>query len=689
MTSFINDEGNEIVTNEDVTFTRQVASFRNFKIKGDVSVIFTVPNNSASRKALNYYGISQLDTPVFSTNYFNLVKNGNNLMRGNIVIESDNGREISLFFISGNANWFKSLDFSCKDIRNKRLRVMWTYSWIENQKTATEGIIFPHIDWMFKREKFDNYQFASRIIDESRGFRDFYPYANIFPCLYIHTLVNECAKVAGIKIDGTLIEDHFYKSLIITPEGPELYNYWGKVVSYSVGYDPGIGSGWTSFDPDDDVTPGPNAIIDINDIAPNMKALDIIKYLCFNFGCIPVFDEYTQTLTLNIIDRIDKNASYDWSDYVQGYNIKYDQKQNNYLRVATAPELEIEEYNIANPNNLYSELNIETGKLDGSSVDLYKNPFAPVYDDMGTTPLKWATPFIEFYSLEDTDEIEFTSVTDNSGKARFNLQFNFDTSELYQDACLVIRIKDDGDVYSGYHLINNATSTYIDSGADYISDVTGYAYIQKISENKAGPRVLVCIPNLAVNKFTSADSVNIYRYGDVSTVAYAYFHKPTYSLYPDLNGYRPGLSYRQFTEDEITETTAPPDPPVLDVYTITLAVAAETLVGDSVNFYYKIDSGAWTYLTSNNDLGYLNTVYPTYQFFTLNPILVTEGSTLQIGCKDNALNNINFGLGDSPAAVYNTYCGQDPTTQFTPSADITKYLQLDTTVGPPDTYTVC
>ena len=56
MTSFINDQGQEIqYTGNDLLVTRQVASFRNFKIKGDVSVSFNVPNSSPNRKALGYY----------------------------------------------------------------------------------------------------------------------------------------------------------------------------------------------------------------------------------------------------------------------------------------------------------------------------------------------------------------------------------------------------------------------------------------------------------------------------------------------------------------------------------------------------------------------------------------------------------------------------------------------------------
>jgi len=389
MTSFINDNNQEIQYDGEILLTKQVASFRNFKIKGDVSVSFGVPNTSDNRSALGYFGLNQVDSPIFSTNAFNLVKNGNTITRGYLVIEADDSNEISLFFISGNANWFRSFDFNCKEIRNIHYRSYWTYTQAMASKSNTRGIIFPHIDWMYGREKFDNNTFIARVIDETKGARDVYSYVNLFPCLYINTLVEEIAKTAGIRLSGNLFDDKFYKQLIVTPEGPELYNDYGRISNFSASLD--------------SQSTGEAQIIDIHNIAPDMKAIDIIKWLCFKFGCIPVFDEYSQTLSLNIIDKIKKEDALDLSEHIQKYKIQYNQYQNNYLRIAEAPENDIQVYNTQNPDSLFGELNIESQKSDGSTQDLYEDPFAPVADNVGTTPLKWATPFIEFYTLEDGD----------------------------------------------------------------------------------------------------------------------------------------------------------------------------------------------------------------------------------------------------------------------------------------------
>jgi len=235
MTSFINDNGQEILVSEEVTLTKQVASFKEFKIKGDFSVTLKIHNNSKNREALGYYGLNQIDSPIFSPNKFNLVKNGNVLKRGDIVIESDDGNFISIYFIAGNSNWFRAFDFSCKDVRNDSLAVQWNYTNVITASTATSGIVFPHIDFMFGREKFDKYNFNSRIVNDSTGEVDDYSPVNNSPCIYLSTLVNEISKVGGIKIAGNILTDWLYTHVIITPDGPEIYNEIGQIVTSNAG----------------------------------------------------------------------------------------------------------------------------------------------------------------------------------------------------------------------------------------------------------------------------------------------------------------------------------------------------------------------------------------------------------------------------------------------------------------------
>ena len=117
MTSFIDDNGNILdYSGEDVGLTKEVASFPDFKIKGDVSVDFKLNNNSQNRKALGYYGAQQINSPAFSKVPFNMFIDGNKAAKGFIVIKTSDDFVIEAFFISGNANWFQSFEFNCKEI---------------------------------------------------------------------------------------------------------------------------------------------------------------------------------------------------------------------------------------------------------------------------------------------------------------------------------------------------------------------------------------------------------------------------------------------------------------------------------------------------------------------------------------------------------------------------------------------
>jgi len=673
MTTFINDNGESINYTGEFLITKQVANFRDFKIKGDVSITFAVPNTSDNRRALGYYGMNQLDGPIFSTNSFNLVKNGNTLMRGNLVIESDTGKEINLYFISGNANWFRLLDFSCKDVRNDGYQVRWTWYWINFTKSNKKGIIFPLIDYTFQRLKFDKYNMITGITGLETS--DVLELTNIskinnFPCLYINTLIDEIAIHAGIKITGNLLDEQLYQSLIITPEGPDLYNENGPIDPFYANLNSADASGGAGFTI--------NNMIRIQDIAPNIKAIEIIKWLCITFGCVPVYDEYSKTLTLNLVEKYDKLAAEDWSKYIQSYVIRFNQSDNNYIRVPEAPEKEIEDYNRNNPDALFGELNIQTGKDDGSSTDLYTSLFAPVMDNIGTTPLNWATPFIEFYKLEDDEPIEYTSVSSSEGRTIFSGAVNLGNSP--SDG-FIFRVVDDNGLYDGYH-VGSFSDIQMVSRCDFISDSTGIIYPQRITKVNAGPRVLVCIPNYNVNNFTSQNGLIAFGTEEITSFAYAYFHKPFFP-YHNLNAYKTGLSYGQLDFDANDITNPPPITPPT-TYTVTYAITAELSVPNAAKFYYRVNGGSWTLMKSTTV-----PVYPSYTTLSADAITVNENDTVQIGVLNSSDANIEFGVTAGPSNTYTGYCGQDTDTQFTVTSSITKYINIKCTSGSPNSFTTC
>ena len=162
MTSFVDDNGNYLeYSGADFAITKQCASIYEFTIKGDVSVNFELQNTSTNRKALGYFGINQTNNPAFSTTQFNIIRNGNFLIRGTVAIYDEEKNEkkdvLHCFFFSGNANWIKQLDFNLKSIETEAYTVAFSEAVVNSQSSATSGIIFPIIDYMYSFQKANEY----------------------------------------------------------------------------------------------------------------------------------------------------------------------------------------------------------------------------------------------------------------------------------------------------------------------------------------------------------------------------------------------------------------------------------------------------------------------------------------------------------------------------------------------------
>lgn len=537
MISFINDDGGQIQLEEDLLITKQVASFKSFKIKGDISVSFNVENNSVNRKTLGYYGFAQINSPVFSSTPFNLVKNGNILMRGLMVIEEDTGDTLSLYFISGNSDWFKALAFNCREIRTDRFKADWNRTSISASLNKTEGIVFPLVDWFYRGEKADRYLNLGTSSGFADSLNDIFPVCDSFPCLFIHTLLGEIANHAGIKIEGDIFDDRFFKTLILTPDSCDVVDpETGSIINY---------------------TPNFTGEVKVQAVAPNMTALDVIKWVCVSFSIVPVFDTFSQTLTLDLLDKKKLEDARDWSAFVQDYNIKYDQTQHKYIRINQPNDATFDEYNAVNEVR-FGEIDIQSDKLDGQMEDVYTSPFGPSYEYTESGRFELSLPYIPMYTFSDDQEYIYSSVavagtistdtyiTVNGTGFPFNGSANAGTYFL--------RFEDDNNYYDGYIRMWTYLATFPSStsftayGPQNISPTTstGKFYTQSISKNNPGNRVLSFIKSVPLssigNYSTFVEGTPVLATSStITNVSTAYYHKPF--TYSSLNAYRQGLAY--------------------------------------------------------------------------------------------------------------------------------------------------
>lgn len=216
MTSFVNDSGEYLdYSGEDLGFTKQAASWYDFKIKGDVSLDFRLPNTAPNREKLGYYGPTQIG---FSSQNWTLVRGSNKISRGEIVIKGSNDKEIEAYFVSGNSNWFNLLSSPLKEVDfADSYSVLSTAT--ESLKSATEGIIFPLVDWWANGQ----HRSTFFVEDINQTQQEGPVFSEWHPCIYLHTVLTQACQSAGIKVSGDLISDPLFKKMVMTPEGPDLF----------------------------------------------------------------------------------------------------------------------------------------------------------------------------------------------------------------------------------------------------------------------------------------------------------------------------------------------------------------------------------------------------------------------------------------------------------------------------------
>lgn len=660
MTAFVNDEGEYLdYSGADIGTTKQCANFYEFKIKGDVTATLKIPNNSRNRKALGYYGPQQIDSPAFSRASFNMVRDGNTISRGYVVIKDADRDFINIFYVSGNTNWFQNFQFNLKEVDYADKYTVLSND-IDGRKAATEGIIFPVVDWWASA--------AKSSLDYLRlgvGTQEEFPLINeVHPCIYLHTLVDQMGRYAGVTIDGDLIDDALFRKIIITNSGPEYFvpdstierSYIriqnGPFASvpagiYTYTLDPQLirfqtvtdGAGqldtttyaWTApytgtyevildiwvnntdtyaitYNIDgsqafalsqsitenfrvpkkllnmrkgqqlqfyvnntaaadyrmDSSSKRTNVIIRLakkltgqpvvggsstsvpyvpfSSVAPDMLAIDLIKFLANYFSCIVSYDEYSNTININKLSSLKKEEAEDWSQYYRGHREKWETKvgANNYIQTEEGPEAEITSYNSQSLIK-YGGGNIQTSFDSLESKDLYKIPFSGSWDQVSKVNTNIFLPYIGFYELEFQESVSYSGVTSASGRAQFTSTFNeaiSDTDVFYVESA--------SGRYQGYAaLYTSATATTNPILLiDYVAGDTGTLYRYKLNPVTGSPRILICEAGKNVTDIggTSIETLapGAISVSTITTCPIAWFDKPVTNL--PLDSYNEALS---------------------------------------------------------------------------------------------------------------------------------------------------
>lgn len=640
--TFTNDDGDVLEADGDLFLTKRATNVLRGTMVGDVSVNFTVDNNSENRKKLGYYGPNMASQVAFFRQPWTITRNGNPFVRGSIVVQRDEGKTLSCFFLSGNSSWFNLLQGLINELdwtgitNGVDYRTVLNATNVRASFTATSGIIFPLVDWCYDGNKGNMDWFADDVTDSRLD--DNLVYCEFYPCLYLHTLMSEIFKQNDLKLAGNILTDRLYQSMIVTPISGELrrpnvnqttgsgvaamstggapvsstavltvganpdetlttssytavrssrIRVKGLIIAASASASPrtislqvhinGVSQGavftlvYTGtpannipFEMDIVVPQGGvvtfvgtlsaggsasisfNFTLDIPTIVtandyvspeqflPKLKCLDIVKFVCGFFPCVAYFDEYSKTVTINALEKMNAEDAQDFSDYYLSHTVDYTQNaKNNFFRLSDSNDTKIRAYNQGHELK-YGEANITAETDIKINNDVFKSPFG-ASEFIITKSGEWLTN-IRLVNLIDDEPVPFTAIFDDSGTACFRVADN-----SWAQSGMVIRVVTaNGD--NGHYIVvavgNDGTSDFIAFyGLDFEEDNTGLLYPQKREFINTSPRILVVNPTSVSNISTVHTELDVRGSGSgtESATAHAHFSKPVTTLGLDSN----------------------------------------------------------------------------------------------------------------------------------------------------------
>jgi hypothetical protein len=278
-------------------------------------------------------------------------------------------------------------------------------------------------------------------------------------------------------------------------------------------------------------------------VVPKWTKQDFVSNVLRLFCCVPAYDPYSKTVTINLFDKVKEKERIDLSEYIQITEVDYSEFISNYAQVnnftyAEGDDIDLKEYNISTFFKYGSGQVTSNNEHIGANETILESDF--------TAPISYKHQAIQasiermnFTELVGNGETDVTSVDDDSGVAKLFVD-NADFFELGG----IVRISESTDsTYNGDWFI-------IEVGADYIKCL-GMVYSEDafakatamIHESTDSDDVflMVNVPNKAVEDFSTIIDVYL-EFTPLSTMAIAYFNM-IYLGEPINEEYTQGLSF--------------------------------------------------------------------------------------------------------------------------------------------------
>lgn len=190
--------------NDVVEVEKQARLFQDVSgVYGDFSYSFSIPITDRNLSILDLKSINQRLSFTDKKDCILLSDSGEELYGGFIRVESI-GEAIECSFYSGNNSWFEATRKKLREYNFKRLEKEFNYANVSASWSLTNGVVWPLVDkgTLHKRDSATMYD------------NDWQPF------VYVKDAINlVLAQSGGIKIEGDLLRDPLYNSLVTTNGG--------------------------------------------------------------------------------------------------------------------------------------------------------------------------------------------------------------------------------------------------------------------------------------------------------------------------------------------------------------------------------------------------------------------------------------------------------------------------------------
>jgi hypothetical protein len=241
---------------------------------------------------------------------------------------------------------------------------------------------------------------------------------------------------------------------------------------------------------------------------PNWTKQDFISNILRLFNVIANYDEGNSTLTLNLFETIKSKTPVDLSPYISEVEVDYSDFISSYgqrtkLSYSEVDFEELKEYNVAQYFK-YGQgvINVSNDFIE-SDADAIESDFAnPIAYLNGVFSMSMEKT--NLLSVDEGDNTEVTSVTDNSGTARLNI-----TDDLFLVGDLVRIEESTNSDYNGEWIVSAVSAGWVElQGVSFDTDAT--ATITKLDYtygNSDDVFLFINIHNYSLANFSGVEAI--------------------------------------------------------------------------------------------------------------------------------------------------------------------------------------